>query len=106
MGEYYIVRYNHTLTIFKKGNIMHVDARMAEGHTKNKVTISISSEVRKKLEKIGEQYGLKLSNMIERAARYYLADIEDIEIAHFRYTHPEGEPLSGEDVKSMFGVED
>ena len=84
---------------------MPLDANVSESHTKTKVTISISDEVRKKLEKIGEQYGLKLSNMIERAARYYISDFEDMEIAHFRYTHPEGERISGEDVKRIFGVE-
>lgn len=71
---------------------------------KDRVAISISHETKNKLEKIGEQYGLKLSNMVERAARYYIEEIEDIELAHYRYTHPEGERIGGEEAKRIFGV--
>lgn len=72
---------------------------------KNRVTISMSNDVKCKLEKIGQQYGLKLSDMVERAARYYIEEMEDLEIAQYRYTHPEGERISGEEVKRMFGGE-
>lgn len=73
---------------------------------KERVSISISSEVATKLRKIGEQYGLGLSNMLERAARSYLEDFEDNVIAHYRYTHPEGENISIEDLKKELELED
>ena len=73
---------------------------------KNRISISISKDVQSRLEEIGEQYGLKISHMLERAARYYLADIEDLEIAYWRYENPKGERISGEEAKRIFGVED
>jgi len=45
---------------------------------KRKVSVSLSDEAIKGLERIGVQYGLKLSNMLERAARYYLEEYEKI----------------------------
>lgn len=61
---------------------------------KRKVAISISGAVHERLMDIGAQYGLNFSNMIERAARYYLAEIEDLEIAMWRDQNREGEPMT------------
>jgi len=72
---------------------------------KRRVTISISGEVSDKLLKIGGQYGLKLSHMIERAGRYYLAEFEDLEEALYRREH-EKERMSLEDAKRYAGLED
>lgn len=80
-------------------------ANRVKSSPKNRISISISKDVQKRLEEIGEQYGLKISNMLERAARYYLADIEDFEIAYWRYENPKGERISGEEAKRIFGVE-
>ncbi len=66
---------------------------------KRKVAISINEAVHKRLMDIGEQYGLNFSNMIERAARYYLAEIEDLEIAMWRDQNREGEPMTHDEFR-------
>ncbi len=73
--------------------------------TKNKVTISINKEVYDRLSNIGKQYGLKFSNMIERSARYYLAEFEDLEEALHRSKH-EKEHLTLEETRKFIGMDD
>lgn len=71
---------------------------------KARVTISLHKDVRERLAKIGEQYGLKLSHMLERSARYYLAEFEDLEEALFRSKH-EKEHMSLEETKKFIGLD-
>ena len=73
--------------------------------TKNRVTISIAKDVQERLLKIGEQYGLKLSHMLERSARYYLAEFADLEEALYRSQH-EKEHLTLEETKKFIGLDD
>ena len=73
---------------------------------KESVSVSLSSEVTSKLRKMGELYGLGLSNMLERAARAYLEDFEDNVTAHYYYTHPEGKNISIEKAKKIIDLED
>ncbi len=72
---------------------------------KNKVTISINKEVYERLSNIGIQYGLKFSNMIERSARYYLAEFEDLEEAFLRSKN-EKEHLTLEETKKFISLDD
>jgi len=72
---------------------------------KRKVSVSLSDEAIKGLERIGVQYGLKLSNMLERAARYYLEEYEDIEIAYQRSKSGE-ETLSAEEARKYLELDD
>ena len=72
--------------------------------SKNKVTISISKDVYDRLTGIGMQYGLKISNMLERSARYYLAEFEDLEEALHR-SRNEKEHLSLEETRKFIGME-
>ncbi|MFC1725589.1 hypothetical protein ACFL4T_08170 [candidate division KSB1 bacterium] len=72
--------------------------------SKNRVTISISGDVQERLEKVGSLYGLKLSNMLERSARFYLEEIEDMEIALHRTKH-EKEEMTLEEVKKELELE-
>lgn len=81
-----------------------VDRRSSKTTKKNRVTISISGEVQKRLTKIGSQYGLKFSHMLERAARYYLAEFEDLEEALYRSKHEE-EHLTLEETKKFIGLD-
>ena len=84
---------------------MPAGRRPPRSSNKNRVTISINEEVRERLSKIGSQYGLKLSHMLERAARYYLAEFEDLEEALYRSKHEE-EHLTLEETKKFIGLED
>ena len=71
---------------------------------KNRVTISISEDVQKRLEKVGSLYGLKLSNMLERSARFYLEEIEDLETALQRSKY-EKEEMTLDEVKKGLGLD-
>ena len=73
--------------------------------TKERVSVSLSDEVTNRLRTIGEQYGLGLSNMLERAARLYLEDIDDNAIAHHRYLNERGDAISLEQVKKELGLD-
>ena len=81
-----------------------VDRKSSKSTNKNRVTISISGDVKERLAKIGSQYGLKLSHMLERAARYYLAEFEDLEEALYRSKHEE-EHLTLEETKKFIGLD-
>jgi predicted DNA-binding protein len=71
---------------------------------KTKISISIDRNVQKRLANIGEQYGLKLSNMIERAVRYYLEEMEDVELALERLNNPEGRAIPHDEFrKTLMG---
>lgn len=83
---------------------MSVGQGPSKSSNKSRVTISINAEVRERLLKIGSQYGLKLSNMLERAARYYLAEFEDLEEALYRSKHEE-EHLTLEETKKFIGLD-
>ena len=73
---------------------------------KERISVLISKEVTTKLREFSEQYGIDVSDMIESALRGYIEDFEDNVIAHYRYTHPEGENISLEDAKKILGLED
>ena len=90
----------------KEQNKLHEQKKVQSVYLpKSKVTISISHDVRKRLIEAGQEYGLKLSNMIERAARYYLAEIEDLEIAMWRTKNSEGEAMTHEQVGKAIGLD-
>ena len=78
--------------------------------TKQKVSLTLSGDVKDKIAKIGKQYGLNLSNIVERAVRYYLNDIEE-EIrenreAYEAYIDPENqERISLSELKAKYKLE-
>ena len=78
---------------------------LSKSGVKSKVTISISGDVQAKMIAIGKEYGLKLSNMLERAARYYLAEIEDLETAQLRAENPEGTMMTHAEVRQSIGLD-
>lgn len=68
---------------------------------KARLTITIKENVRDELMKIGNQNGLKISNMIERAAEYYLADRKSLEIAKRRAEDPKGVYIDAEEAERL-----
>lgn len=44
---------------------------------KEKAPVTIDSNLRERIEKIGEQNGLNFSDRVERAVRYYLFELEE-----------------------------
>lgn len=77
---------------------------------KQKVSLTLNGEVKDKIAKVGKQYGLNLSNIVERAVRYYLNDIEE-EIhenreAYEAYIDPENqERISLSELKKKYKLE-
>jgi len=72
---------------------------------KNKISITISSDVKQRLEEIGSFYGLKISHMLERSARYYLAEFGDLEIALHR-SQTEEEEIDLKEAEHRLGLAD
>ncbi|MFC1561873.1 hypothetical protein ACFL4Q_02630 [candidate division KSB1 bacterium] len=72
---------------------------------KKKASISINKDVYDRLTRTGMLYGLKFSHMVERSARYYLAEFEDLEEALHRSKH-EKEHLTLEETEKFIELED
>lgn len=78
--------------------------------TKMKVSLSIDKDVKHKISNIGEKYGMNLSNIVERAVRYYIDDFEldlaDNKDAHESYISTGDENrISLEDLKKKYDLE-
>lgn len=67
--------------------------------TKARVTVTIDRTIKSGLEEIGGRYGLKLSQVLERAAGYYLSEIRDFEIAKSRLENPHGEWIDADEAR-------
>jgi antitoxin component of RelBE/YafQ-DinJ toxin-antitoxin module len=78
--------------------------------SKEKVSITINSDTKDRIAKIGEQYGLNFSNMVERAVRYYLLELEeeiqDNSEAYQAYIDPDNqERITLSELKAKYKLE-
>ncbi len=60
-------------------------------------TISINENVHSKMKEVADNYGLGMSNIMERAARYYLEKYYYADVALKRYKEG-GETLTGDEL--------